>query len=95
MAAAETITIRCDPSPFIAALEQLSKIALEVGDGLLGVPKFVEEVGCINFDVRPAGANELMVRLEPSDALLRFGSALRARNSDVLTGAHNPGPGGL
>jgi hypothetical protein len=95
MNAAEIITIRCDPSPFIAALEQLSEIALEVGDGLLGFPKFVEEVGCVNFDVCSAGANELLVRLEPSDAFLRFGSALRARNSDVLAVEHIDSPAGV
>ncbi|MBA3576215.1 MAG: hypothetical protein H0W39_01165 [Sphingomonas sp.] len=68
----------------LSSLIEAGKVPLEVAHRLVGAIEAGAEAFVIKADrLSTAGADKLVVRAEPSDALLRFMAAARAGNADL------------
>jgi len=70
-----TITIKCDASPLILFTELLDS-ALQSRERLFNLSDLDFELARIEHDISCANTGELLVRLYPSDSLLRFAATL-------------------
>ena len=78
---ASRLTVFVDASQLLALTERLKR-ALEVRQGLLGLPDFPKGVACVDLDSRATGAHEMRIRLQPSDRLRSFAAAVFAGDID-------------
>lgn len=88
-AKAVTVTLGCDAAPFEAALARVEALLAhapdrlgEAVDALFGVGDAAPEIVRFEVDPHPAGAGEVVVRLQPGDGLCRFLTASGAGNAD-------------
>ena len=84
MMAAATLTLSCDTSPLMTFLA-LFKHALESSKRSLQLGDLGFELVRVEHDYSAAGAGELLVRLYPSDAFLRFAATIFARELNLLS----------
>ena len=95
-AAGETsaLTISADASAVTALLEHLAEVPLEVLHGSPGVVEALEQPCRIEIDDSAAAAGHLLVRLQPTDALLGLVATLRARHRNFEILEHTDSPAG-
>jgi hypothetical protein len=95
----QTLTLKADFQAginWLSALADASNRFPEVRDALLGFLEAGEEFFTLQSDSRPAlGADHLVVRLDPSDRLVGFVSALWARYPDACVLEHLLPPSNL
>lgn len=99
------VTLRGDARPLLdtlaavnAELELDGEIPAELREVARRFRDFPAEMAHIDPECRPARAGELVVRIQPSDRLLVFLAALRARDIDrrgVEDSGHGSTPKGM
>ncbi|MCS0463495.1 hypothetical protein [Rhizobium favelukesii] len=91
-----TIKLRCDTADledYLSALFAASELLPEIRQGLVGLLDSGEELFCVHSDCIAASVTgELLVRFQPSDALLRLLSASGAWNVDFNIFEHATSP---
>ena len=90
-----SLRICCKGNALQSLFEEISKVPFEIINGLLGFREALDQPLRIDFDHSAASTGQLIVLLEPSDALLSFVSTLRARNVDAGIIEHTDSPVGL
>lgn len=80
-----TVTLRCDAAPLLSALQAVLDASgaqgrAQLGDRLFRLCKFPDQLVAIKVDADPAAADQVIVRLDPSDRLLGLVAASGARN---------------
>lgn len=75
--------ITCDATELLSLVERLN-VALELRERVVDPPKGAAELVAFDVDYSAALAGELVVRLNPSDGLRRFGAAVGALNVNGL-----------
>lgn len=77
------LRLTCNAQPLLAALAAVSALAEQSRKGVLRLGDLGEELVAVQLDhPATATASELGIRLEPSDGLRGFVSALGAGNVD-------------
>jgi len=86
------VKLRLDTSAIDGLFETALNFLLQVVDGALDLP---DELFAIDPDHRSAAAGEVVVRLQPSKALLGFLAACRAGNWNGGILVHESAPAGV
>jgi hypothetical protein len=77
------LRLSADASGLLAFTQALDR-ALELVDRGVSLPEFPKELIAVQMDVLPApGTREIRVRLDPSEGLRSFATAVGARNLDL------------
>lgn len=94
-----TVKLSLDATGFdvmLASLADAADLFPEIRQGLVSLLKSGEQLFGVDGDVIPASVTgELLVRLQPSDALLRFMSTSRAWDIDFSVLKHATSPVGV
>lgn len=84
----EKLTIACDAAPLISAIESLADFAKRSPQqvkGFIGGLNSSAQLCCVNGNSPAAtAASKFGITLEPSDLLVEFLAAMRARDGDDL-----------